>query len=368
MSSKRPFFSAFFEKIGDSRRDVAIDYCRALAIVAVVLFHFDSLPFGYLGVDLFFVISGFLVSRPLIEGFRKRESTSVLNFIARRAFKIWPSYFLFLILGNMLAMAMYRDSHASQVITAEHIPRYLFFFLNYRGLDHWSFDHLWSICVEEHFYFVLPVAFMFFSAIARKLGQLAVLLVVAIFLGNMMRIAGYFVGFETYSATHNRIDALAWGVLLALLKAAGWRDSIKGKAALGMLATGLLVLVLATYIHATAGDFFRKAIFHGIVPAGAFLCVAALQGISLPKLTTVQLLAYGSYNWYLWHPLFVLIVKDVLGTGPVALACYLLFTFAVGLIATRLIEEPILALRDELLRKKNTESGDAQGESRPEAA
>jgi peptidoglycan/LPS O-acetylase OafA/YrhL len=79
----------------------ACDYWRAGAIISVVLFHAGCLPYGYLGVDLFFVLSGFLVSQSLLKQIQENGAIKFMPFFISRAFKIWPMYFSFLLLGNL---------------------------------------------------------------------------------------------------------------------------------------------------------------------------------------------------------------------------------------------------------------------------
>ena len=109
-------FAGLQGALADPRRIPALDLCRGVAILMVVVFHFGYLPFGFLGVDLFFVVSGFVVSRLL---FRQVENGVVVRFgpfFIRRAFKIIPSYYAFLLVSGRLPFVIYRQSLPEQVL------------------------------------------------------------------------------------------------------------------------------------------------------------------------------------------------------------------------------------------------------------
>lgn len=341
-------FDGALRSIASSDRNAFIDYLRGVAIISVILFHSSLLHYGYLGVDLFFVISGYLVSKRLVDAARRGEPIRVAEFIAFRAVKIWPSYYFFIAVGGLLGAFLYSASHPGQVISAAHLPRYLFFFQNYRGTPHWTFDHVWSLCVEEHFYILLPCLFW---AVHRsgKPGlaptkRLVAALIVAGWLG---RLAGAAVGFETHSATHNRLDALGWGVLLRLLKEEGpFADSPPNRL---VAAGGAALLFAAILVHKSGWSAgFNLVAFHGLVPFACFLVM--LGGEFQSKLLTpLRFAAYYTYNWYLWHTLFWISIKDSVGNGAAGLSLYFLVGLAAAVLVTRLVEEPVMARRDAVL-------------------
>ena len=204
-----------------SNRNSSVDVWRGIAIISVVLFHFDGyLPFGSIGVDLFFVISGLLIGGILTTKLFKREPIKYFRFLLQRGFKIWPSYYTFIILGTLVAYLLYREDYSNQVIPFSDMKRYLLFYQNYTGEPfHWSFDHIWSLCVEEHFYILLPLLFLIIRYLGSNRRLLIIALVIVILLGFFFKffMLNYTIGKDTYSATHNRIDALAWGVLLNVI-------------------------------------------------------------------------------------------------------------------------------------------------------
>ncbi len=148
-----------FKILSAPERVASLDFFRAIAILSVVLFHFNgTLPYGYLGVDLFFVISGTLIGGVLIKRIKSNVRISLVRFILQRGLKIWPSYYGFLLGGSILSYFFISELHPDELIHGKDLIRYLFFYQNYTGIPfHWGFDHVWSICVEEHFYILLPI-------------------------------------------------------------------------------------------------------------------------------------------------------------------------------------------------------------------
>lgn len=95
----------------DEKRVSSIDIFRAVAILSVVIYHFnETIHMGYLGVDLFFVISGFLIGRILIREYIQAGTVRYFRFFLSRGFKIWPSYYVFLLFGNLMAYFLYKKN------------------------------------------------------------------------------------------------------------------------------------------------------------------------------------------------------------------------------------------------------------------
>jgi len=145
-----------------NKRIASVDVFRSVAILSVVFYHFNGfLPYGYFGVDLFFVISGLLVGGIVINQFKGPNGINFWKFIFQRGFKIWPSYYWFLLFGSIVAILFYSNLDRYFIINPnfKDISRYIFFYQNYTGGPaHIPFDVVWSLCIEEHFYLLLPLA------------------------------------------------------------------------------------------------------------------------------------------------------------------------------------------------------------------
>ena len=345
-------FNNLNQVLSSSNRNSSVDIWRGVAIISVVLFHFnETLPYGFLGVDLFFVISGLLVGGILTKPFLNGDKIEIFNFFLRRGFKIWPSYYTFLIVGTIIAMLTYKSHNQNQIIPFTDFTRYLLFYQNYTGLPfHWSFDHVWSLCVEEHFYIMLPLIFISLRLIKANWKILLVSLIIIIVSGFVAKILMlYFTnGKDTYAATHNRIDALAWGVLLNLI-IIKFSSTIKKHKNI-FLITGLIGLIASVFFDIYLESiFYHKVVLHSIVPLFFFLMISGTYYHDFSKLKSLRVIGYYSYNWYLWHPVFSVIITQNIGAGFNGLLTYLLFSFIVGVFFTVIIEEPALKIRKKFL-------------------
>ncbi|MES2376470.1 MAG: acyltransferase [Bacteroidota bacterium] len=350
------FFSKSIAVINNKSRNPVIDVFRAIAILAVVTFHFNNeiAPFGFLGVDLFFVISGTLIGGILIKQFKSGQQINFFKFFFERGFKIWPSYYFFLAAGTLVSFCFYRGSAPDQIIPLWDIKRYLFFYQNYTGAPfHWSFDHVWSLCVEEHFYIMLPILFIIIQRGQSEKQLLLGAIILTIFSGIAFKFASFYLTHskDTYSGTHNRIDALAWGVLLSYI--IGYHEEklrvFKYKKIIFL--AGATALGLSIYYATLNTPFYYKVIFHSVVPPCLFLMIMGSYFIDLSKLKVLRFIAYYSYNWYLWHPLFVLFFVQLFEKGFAGLTLYLITTFTIAIITTTLIEEPLLNYRKAVINR-----------------
>jgi len=208
--SKRPYYPA-------------LDGLRGLAILLVVVYHnfgfINYSSFGWLGVDLFFVLSGFLITDILLQTLGKRNFLK--NFYLRRVLRIFPLYYLCLILFLIIIprFELLPDSNyyvANQAWLWSYLQNWLYIF---RGNDNTvSLHHLWSLAVEEQFYLVWPLVILLF----RKPKYLMVLLVLMLVGVMALRlwIWTYDVSDLSYYKlyTFTRIDGLCIGCMIAVMR------------------------------------------------------------------------------------------------------------------------------------------------------
>ena len=201
----------------------ALDGLRAVAIAMVVAFHYGFLDCGWLGVQLFFVLSGFLITRILLEARDQPFGHYLGRFWRRRALRIFPLYFGYLLLLSAVfvatgAPAAFRDSA---------VPLFTYTFnLTRPQLLEGSpaFTHFWSLCVEEQFYLLWPLAV--FAVAPRRLPRLVVAMialapVARLVLGDIwMRTlpSPFDAGDSIYWSPICQMDSLATGALIAVLR------------------------------------------------------------------------------------------------------------------------------------------------------
>lgn len=369
------------------------DLLRAIAILLVMLWHLPGpatpmalewlKPYGWAGVDLFFVLSGYLIGSQLLSRLARGQAPSFRDFYLRRAFRILPAF--------LAVLALYRVfPDLRENPTMQSSWRFLTFTMNF-GLDYsatGAFTHAWSLCVEEHFYLLFPVLVLLVSRL-RWSGWVVVIacgvlmggmvLRAALWLnamsppiaaGNTARLAPTYL--ETiYYPTYCRLDGLLFGVLLAafkIYKPDQWRRCLNP---LWALVVGLVALALAvmTFYWPTA------PIFHGpiLTLAGAtfgypllsfaFTCVLAAsleweRVFGTRRVPGAQTIAVTSYSIYLSHKLVEHSAEIFFGkqaiSGIGGFAMYFAIGIAAGALLWAIVERPFLLLRDRVRTPQRT--------------
>lgn len=358
-----------------------LDGVRGVAVLLVMFAHFGKpdtdgfgvtlergiSSFGWAGVDLFFVLSGFLITGILLD---TRESPSFFRtFYTRRFLRIFPLYYAFLAIVLWLwgpragaDEAMQRQGWLWAYLTNFDIVRHGVFFGASSVLN-----HLWSLAVEEHFYFVWP--FFVFLLDRRRLAMVAVLGLVG---AEVARIGLQLHGsraIAAYMLTPTRVDGLAIGALLAILA-----RSPGGLARWKPYAASLLVaaVVAIGYVFTQEPHFYYNSwkVVPIALPALAIgfgamllLAVAADDASLLARFFRSRVLRfYGRYSYglYVWHPLVgwtltgagltqQVIARAVPGGAATAVTSFLVrggVATLVALVSWNLIEQPFLRLKD----------------------
>jgi peptidoglycan/LPS O-acetylase OafA/YrhL len=359
-------------------RNLQLDVLRGVAILLVLCSHAVSLhehsgwaePLvkivqtgGWTGVDLFFVLSGFLIGGLLFKEINRDGTLDARRFLVRRAFKIWPVYFVFL-----AVMIVRSVRHAPSVWAGVRplLPN-LVHLQNYFGppeLTPWT--HTWSLAVEEHFYLALPLILLALCRFGKVSWIPAMTLVVA--LGCLaLRLPHWnqpYTRLLVYTPTHLRADSLFFGVLLAY--AYHLRPALLAfvpRARLALLACGLALIApsfiwgLFTPLAYTIG-FTLNYLGYGCI---LIACVDARSGIlgrtlASPLARVMALIGFYSYSIYLWHELArEQIVDHLHSIDRYGAMMYFLMTaidivlaIALGFISAKLIEQPFLMLRDRI--------------------
>ncbi len=367
-----------------------LDLLRAVAVVWVMLFHsflvgglgedFAWLSrYGWMGVDIFFVLSGFLIGRQVLQPLARGEGLELAAFYARRAWRILPAYAV--VLAIYLAVPSWRE-------VPELAPWWQFatFTLNL-VIDYThaaAFSHAWSLCVEEHFYLVFP---LLAPVLARRASARGVIALAAVLVlgGIGLRTALWLHGTaldpprnwfieDLYFPTWNRLDGLLAGVLLATLavyRPQAWaRLCRRGNA---VLLLGLLGLGLALWLFRDRVGLPGNSLGWPLLSAAlACLVLAGASDRSLLgrwRVPGAGAIAAMSYSLYLSHKLVFHAVQGALQTWPACrgLAAFAVYALAVligGALLHYLVERPCLALRDRRARVATTQAtapGEAVG-------
>jgi peptidoglycan/LPS O-acetylase OafA/YrhL len=343
----------------------ALDGVRGIAISVVVLFHVDGLPFtgGFVGVDVFFVLSGFLITSLLYEEWSRASTIALGSFYARRALRILPPLVLMTSASLLFAAMLGARGRAGEML-ATVIKAFAFvanWFNAFVVLSHQALGHVWSLSIEEQFYLVWPIVLL--TMLRRGWTRWAIggLLIVAS-LGSACARALYWAGgagfFRAYYSTDSRVDGLLLGSLAALLVA--WRvgpRSCVGIAVQNALATLALVSVVVISLVASVSsnwiyDFGLLLLNVGIAVLLSCLVTSPWTVLrAILELGPVVWLGRISYGVYLWHvPTFW--AADQIGWSSYVLGRLVPAAIAILIAAASfyLVERPLLRLRSRFPR------------------
>jgi peptidoglycan/LPS O-acetylase OafA/YrhL len=312
-----------------------LDGVRGVAILLVMIGHgwprFSLLAVS--GVGLFFVLSGFLITRILLKSVAK--SHYFKNFYIRRALRIWPLYYL--ILGLAYLTPIFSFSHVDN-------PAYRFFLYiqNFWPLNAPPIlGATWSLAIEEQFYLVWPLV-AWFCRTPRRLGLIAATLIL---ITPAIRTAYYLGGIDPYALTLGRLDGLATGAALATLTMV-WSGNSKFRLKLIAVCLTLSVILLPllhfTLLRKAFKDTSMNFAFVGLVAFAIYW--SGSQATRVLRSAVLRFFGKVSYCAYLVH--LALIYR--LGSVPVVVR--LAVAIAIATASWYLFESPLLRLKDSLTR------------------
>jgi len=372
--------------IKDHGRDHGLDTLRSLAILSVILFHVNAyhgegtLPdllvpvarLGWMGVDLFFVLSGYLIGSQLFRPYLAGEHPGPWSFYRNRLFRVLPAYFVVLALYYVFPAWSEDTGHMAPLW--EYVTFTFNLFVDYSVYQ--AFSHVWSLCVEEHFYLLLPLIVL---AMMRKpsFKKTAALLAGLVLFGICIR--AYFLFHvlqpldnadhsfgvayieRIYYPTYSRVDGLLAGVTLALIKTFRpvWWNALARRGHT-LLCVGAALVGLAIYLFKDRWESVDGAAAVGVaigfplLALGLGMLVASslsFNGWLRFKVPGATLIATLAYSLYLTQKEVIHLVDlcfpAIANAGMVPwLALYAACSLAVAAALYLCVERPFLILRD----------------------
>lgn len=350
--------------VGSNKEDSArgfrgdIQGLRALAVLSVVLYHagLPFLPGGYVGVDVFFVISGFLITSHLLSSLRRDGKVSFAAFYAKRARRILPASFVVLGLSLLAAVIWYppllmREVWKGAVATALYVPNYFF---ATEGTDYLAektpslFQHYWSLGIEEQFYLFWPILLVAGSLLVRRAAPMF-LLVLGIVLGSFALCV--WLTFESQPWAFFSLPTRAWelgiGGLAAFLLSFR-RTPITGVWAAVTGWAGVLGILASVLLFTSATPFPGYMAAIPAISTALVIIAGAAESLAGPSrvlsLRPMMWIGTISYSLYLVHWPMLLVPQAAVGfdeplplwtTFGLALACVPL-----AWLMYRFVEEP----------------------------
>lgn len=327
-----------------------IDGLRAVAVIPVILFHAGLGAFagGFIGVDVFYVISGYLITT-IIARSKRAGRFSIIEFYERRARRLLPALFVVLLVTSLFAIAWLapwplRDYGQSVVATTLFSSNFLFwhesgYFAPTAELK--PLLHTWSLAIEEQFYVIFPLILTFLLrfpirkvAIGFLIGAVAALVLAEVGVKLSPTSAFYLLPFRAWELMAGVVVAL---VLLDREQPSGWRAEAGG--ILGLMAVLLSALL---FTEKTPTPSFWTLI---PVAGSALIILCARPGTIAGKILSARpLVAIGliSYSAYLWHqPIFALVkARSVEPPSPLMMTALIVLTLGLAWLTWRFVERP----------------------------
>lgn len=376
-----------------------LDGIRALAVIAVLIYHIDAawLPGGFLGVEVFFVLSGYLITSLLLAEWRQNDRIDLVSFWIRRARRLLPAVFFLLIGTFVIAVIWAPDEVARTRGTAAAAVAYV---TNWYFVFHQEsyfeaigrpplLQHLWSLAVEEQFYLVWPLLFVLAIKLRQRLAFAMALLGVIGSTALLWYLYNPAVDpSRVYYGTDTRAAELLVGAALAFLwepdRLRSTSDDIprlmrwlRDHPRVPLLLDGLGIIALTGiglsfwYFGQYNPDLYQGGfLLVALITALLIAVVAHPRALRVPAALSAPMLHYvglRSYSIYLWHwPIFLVTRPhlDLALDGPALVALRLSLTIALAEISYRYVETPFRSGAVGRAWRAWRQSGDLRGYAR----
>lgn len=331
-------------------RNRALDGLRAVAVALVIAFHCDrnGVTGGFVGVDVFFVLSGFLITTLLMDECDQTGTIAVGRFYIRRAMRLWPALLMMLAAYVAAAPLLFPEADArwDALLAGLYLSDYSHAFWGVPD----AINHTWSLSVEEHFYLLWPFAILALARIDRRVA--CYLLAAAFALATLWRITDLVIWHDfrwTYFRFDTRMSGLLLGSAIAMLP---WRPATRPTAeALSVAGMLCLLWAAATLQWMTPEPLLLPGV---IVDLGAGCVVMALasgQRSLLGRALSWWPIVYVgaiSYSLYLWHYPIMKVLRDHFDATWVIALIAVPLSLAIAALSFEFVEKPIAAVRKQM--------------------
>ena len=337
-----------------------IDGLRAIAVLAVIFFHAGYKVFsgGYVGVDIFFVISGYLITSIILKEREKKGGFSLFYFYERRARRILPALFFVMIVSFLLSWFWLIPSDmkdfSKSLISVSFFVSNIFF---WSESDYWDVEnelkpllHTWSLAVEEQFYMIYPMLLL----LVTKLGKRSILIIIVMLAAISLFLSQRWLKYDqaaSYFLLPTRVWELAIGAIVALLLL---DDRYKDNYKFMYLTKGRISEILAVFgvflIIYSIISFNNMTYFPGLnalfptIGAALVILFASKENLIGKILSAKILVVIGllSYSAYLWHQVLFAFARHKVVTKPSDFDFILLvlLTFLMAYLSWKFIERP----------------------------
>lgn len=351
-----------------------LDGWRAIAIIIVIFAHgFDSIGnvlnavginfdfehmkhLGLFGVQIFFGLSGLLITSRLIASEKKYGRISLKSFYIRRTFRILPPAVVFLFAVGILALL------GVIPITLGRWVSTLFFFANYSTAEgSWYLGHFWSLAVEEHFYMLWPVAFLVLGFTSKRIKfsiATAIFLTLWRALDFKFQITGSIPAIF-WGRTDIQGDNILWGVIVALLYADSiWKERLNNFLTLPAVLPSLIIMLIFITILPSSDwklNFVLLTVKAIVIPLAILGTVINGTSILSKTLETsaFRLIGRLSYSIYLWQQLFLVWNESSIHSfGALqSLPFNIIAVFTCAILSFLFIEKPLIAMGHKIASK-----------------
>lgn len=322
------------------RHNPALDGLRAFSAFAVVAMHsrVPGMSGGALGVDVFFVLSGYLITSILRAELADTGRIDLWRFYTDRAIRLCPPLILMVGTWALVVRALVPEAETGwQAVAALlYLTDYVAAFTEFFG----HFGHTWSLAVEEHFYMVWPLALI---ALARvPAGRLARVLLFGVLVAAVWRSLDFAV-WQDWRRTIYRFDTNAAGLVLGgAIAVIPWRPGVRGASRLGLGAALALLAMLPVYEQSSPMGIMLGAPV-ATVAAGCLVLSLGVPGTPVYRLLCLRPLVYLgwlSYSVYLWHyPIAIVMRESAPGLATFAVTAVL--STALACLSFELVERPL---------------------------